>query len=62
MDGSLGRKQEITDGFVRSQVSSEAKYDGQSLQEAIISADWFIPCDGGWALPHTTNEIVKLMK
>ena len=31
MDGSLGRKQEITE------VSAEAKYDGQSLQEAKIS-------------------------
>ena len=28
VDGSLGRKQEITDS------SAEAKYDGQSLQEA----------------------------
>ena len=35
---SLGRKQEIPT------VSAEAKYDGQSLQEAKLAA-WFIPCD-----------------
>ena len=38
VDGSLGRKQEITD------ISAEAKYDAQSRQEGKL-ADSLIPCE-----------------